>query len=255
MFRTVANLFLNTQLTPNHEIVASRLATPVRLSRRAALGLLGALGAGWSASCGGDTPTAPSNPLAPTGPPVGSACAATPSETRGPFPSTSDLVRSDIRDGRVGAELALTITVVSAGGNCAPMVGAAISIWHCDAAGSYSQYGTDRNESFLRGVQTTDAGGQVRFTTVYPGWYQGRAPHIHLEAFVDGRSLNVTQIAFPDEVSAAVHTSGVYAARGESPTRNAADSVFRDSVAQQTATLTGDPDRGYHATFQLGVAV
>ena len=152
-------------------------------------------------------------------------------------------------------ELGLTITVVNASDNCAPVVGATVSIWQCDAAGSYSQYGTESNESFLRGIQTTDADGQVRFITVYPGWYRGRATHIHVEAFVDGRSLHVSQIAFPEAVSAAVHTSGVYAARGESPTRNATDSVFRDSTSQQTATLTGDPNRGYQATFQFGVAV
>ncbi len=237
-------------------------AASARLNRRTALGLLGALGSGWAASCGDDTPavaTTPSPPPTPSTPatpqnPAGAACATTPSETRGPFPSIGDLVRSDIRDGRDGVELALTITVVDADDDCAPVPSATVSIWQCDASGDYSQYGTERNESYLRGIQTTDADGQARFTTIYPGWYQGRATHIHVEAFVDGRSASVSQIAFPDEISAAVHRSGVYAERGENPTRNATDSVFRDGVSQQTAILTGDPDRGYQAAFQLAVS-
>lgn len=236
--------------------------TSARVNRRTALGLLGALGAGWSASCGEDTPsvaTSPSPPPAPSAPPTpqtpdGAACATTPTETRGPFPSIGDLVRSDIRDGRGGTELALTITVVDAGDDCAPVPEATVSIWQCDAAGGYSQYGTETDEAYLRGVQTTDADGRARFTTVYPGWYPGRATHIHVEAFVDGRSVSVSQIAFPDEVSSAVHVSGVYAARGENPTRNTTDAIFRDGISQQTATLTGDPERGFEGTFQLAVA-
>ena len=236
------------------------LASPARVSRRTALGLLGTVGAGWSASCGEDSPTVPA-PVAPPSsptppqPPASAACAITPSETRGPFPSVGDLVRSDIRDGAAGVELALTISVVGAGEDCAPVPDATVSIWQCNAAGDYSQYGAERNESYLRGIQTTNAEGQALFTTVYPGWYPGRATHIHVETFLDGRSVSVSQIAFPEEVSAAVHGSGEYAARGANPTRNATDSIFRDGVSQQTITLTGDPERGFQGAFQLVVAL
>ena len=237
--------------------------SPTRLSRRRLMALLGVAGTGLSASCDDGpatlptTPSPPATPSTPAAPPAepGSQCAATPSETRGPFPSITDLVRTDIRDGRDGTELALTITVVEAGNDCAPVPGATVSIWQCDADGDYSQYGAERDESYLRGIQTTDADGQALFTTVYPGWYPGRATHIHVEAFVGGHSVSVSQIAFPDEVSAAVHTVGAYAARGENPTRNATDSLFRDGVSQQTATVTGDPDGSFQATFQLAVTL
>ncbi len=234
---------------------------PVPLSRRGLIGLLGAA-AGLSAGCDGDTtptPTTPATPSAPATPttstPTGSQCAITPEETGGPFPSIGDFVRSDVRGGSEGTELRLEITVVDASDNCAPVSGAAVSIWQCDAAGDYSQYGSARSETFLRGVQTTDAEGKVEFTTVYPGWYQGRATHIHVEVSLEGRTLKTSQIAFPDEVSAAVHATGVYAPHGRNPTTNASDGIFRDGVSLQLASLSGDPGAGYRGTFQLGVAL
>ena len=109
--------------------------------------------------------------------------------------------------------------------------------------------------TFLRGIQTTNAAGEVTFTTIYPGWYQGRATHIHAEVTVSGRSVKVTQIAFPETVNNTVHLTGVYASRGSNPMSNASDGIFADSLASELVTPTGSPSSGYAATFQIGVAI
>lgn len=155
----------------------SQNAIKTRWSRREALGLLSAAGAALTAACNGSTPTSPTNSATPT-PNAGGACAVTPSETIGPYPSLSDFIRSDIREGKAGLPVTLAISVVNVNNACAPVSGATVDIWQCDADGNYSQYGSERNLTNLRGIQTTDANGLVTFTTIYPGWYQGRATHI-----------------------------------------------------------------------------
>jgi protocatechuate 3,4-dioxygenase beta subunit len=218
----------------------------------------GSAAAALAAACG-ESPTAPSaveTPAAGTIPPSSNAaCAVTPSETIGPYPSRTDMFRSDVRENRAGTPLALTIKVVNVNGACAPVSGADVEIWQCDAAGDYSQYGSQTSATFLRGIQTTNGAGEAAFTTVYPGWYQGRATHIHVDVTVGGRSVKVTQIAFPDAVSDAVHTQGVYASRGTNPTRTQSDMIFADSLASELVTPTGSPSAGYSATFQVGVSV
>ena len=168
------------------------------------------------------------------------------------------MIRSDIREDRSGTPLALTLMVNNTNNACGPLAGATVDIWQCDAEGRYSQYsqgGFDgRASTFLRGMQTTDANGRVTFTTVYPGWYQGRATHIHVEVLVNGRSVKVTQIGFPESVNAEVYRSGVYAARGQNPTSNGGDMVFADSIAQETATISGSATGGYAANFTINVA-
>jgi protocatechuate 3,4-dioxygenase beta subunit len=239
-----------------------------KLSRRRALGMLGVTGAAFTlARCGG-SPTSPSTTAGAattamsgtgttigTGTTTGSACAVTPSETEGPFPSLTSLLRSDIREGRAGTPVNLTITVVNTNSGCGPVANASVDIWQCDAAGDYSEYGTQRAETYLRGTQVTNSSGTVNFTTIYPGWYQGRATHIHVEVTVNGRSVKVTQIAFPENITNAVYSSGVYASRGQNPTSNLRDMVFADTVASELATVTGDPATGYAASFIVGIAI
>jgi protocatechuate 3,4-dioxygenase beta subunit len=235
-----------------------------RLTRREALEALGAAGVAFTVGCSGDTPTSPTSTTSTTStgtpPPTAStACTVAPTETVGPYPSLGDYVRSDIRDGRPGLPLTLGITVVNAASACAPVANATVDIWQCDASGGYSEYaqgGFDgRGQTFLRGQQVTGADGRVSFTTIYPGWYQGRATHIHVEVTVNGRSVKVTQIAFPEDVTAAVYRTGVYAAKGQSTTSNARDNVFSDSVSEEMATLVGDTTSGHTAAFQVGVSV
>ena len=182
------------------------------------------------------------------------ACAVTPNETIGPYPSLVDLFRSDIREGKSGTQLDLAITVVNTTNSCTALTGVNVEIWQCDASGNYSQYGSERAQTYLRGIQTTDANGQVRFTTVYPGWYQGRATHIHVEVTRNGQSLKVTQIAFPDSVNAEVYGNGVYASRGNNPTTNTRDGIFADSINSELASVAGNPSSGYLATFTIGLA-
>lgn len=226
-----------------------------RIDRREAIATLGAAGAALAIGCGGDTPTSPSTTPTTTTGGTNAACAVTPTETAGPFPSLTDLIRSDIREDRQGARLTLTITVVNTNSGCSPVSGANVEIWQCDAAGGYSQYGSQTNATYLRGIQTTDANGQVTFTTIFPGWYQGRATHIHVEVTRNGTPVKVTQIAFPDTTNAAVYSTGVYAARGANPTSNAGDDIFRDSLSSELAAVSGDAASGLTATFQVAVAV
>lgn len=224
-------------------------------NRRRAIAVFGAAGAGLTLSCGGDTPTSPSGGGGAVGGGSTSACAVTPNETVGPFPSLADLMRSDIREGKPGVTLTLKITVVNTNSSCAPVANALVDVWQCDAAGSYSSYGTQTGQTYLRGLQTTDAAGEATFTTVYPGWYQGRATHIHVEILRGGSSVKVTQIAFPESITAAVYATSVYASRGANPTSNARDGVFSDSLDAEMATVTGDAGAGYTATFKIGVAI
>ena len=238
-----------------------------RIGRREALALIGATGAALAAGCASDLPTSPTEvsgaasttttttTTTTTGGGVasGAACAVTPTETVGPYPSLIDLFRSDIREDKSGTQLDLALTIVNTATSCAPLAGVNVEIWQCDATGNYSQYGSERARTYLRGIQTTDANGQVRFTTVYPGWYQGRATHIHVEVTRNGQSLKVTQIAFPDSINNEVHGSGVYASRGSNPTTNTRDMIFADSINSEMASVAGNPSSGYSATFTVGL--
>lgn len=230
--------------------------TTRKLGRREAIGAMGAAGAALALGCG-SSPTSPSTATAASTV-VGStnaACAVTPSETAGPFPSLTDLFRSDIREGKTGTLLNLTVKVVNTNAACAAVQGANVEIWHVDAAGNYSQYGTQAAQTFLRGIQTTNGSGEVTFTTIFPGWYQGRATHIHVEVTTGGVSRKVTQIAFPESVNNVVYGSGVYASRGSNPMSNISDSIFADSLASELVTPTGDPAGGYAANLQVAIAL
>lgn len=232
-----------------------------RVSRREALGMIGAASAALAA-CNGSSPTSPSttsttpSTTTTTTPATSAAaCVVTPSETAGPFPSITLPVRSDVREDRTGLPLTLAITVVNAGAGCAPVTNASVEIWHCDAAGNYSEYGNLTSSTWLRGIQPVDGSGVARFTTIYPGWYAGRATHIHIEVFVNNRSVKTSQIAFPEEINSAVYATGVYASKGQNPTKNTNDGIFADGVTSELATLTGSASSGYSATFQVGITL
>ena len=226
-----------------------------KVPRREAIAMLGAASAALAFGCG-DSPTSATGTTT-GGTTTGgttTACAVTPTETIGPYPSLTDLIRSDIREGEPGTPLTLTITLVNTNNSCSPISGANIEIWQCDSDGNYSQYGTSPSATFLRGIQTTDAKGQVTFTTVYPGWYQGRATHIHVEVVRNGASVKVTQIAFPESTNHAVYATGVYASRGPNPISNTRDNIFADSLDSELAMVSGDPASGLTATFRIGIA-
>ena len=188
-----------------------------------------------------------------------------PEETAGPYPdqlgmiNNSAFFRQDITEGKSGLPLTLTITVVNVKTSCGPVGGANVEIWQCDASGNYSEYSqpgyNGTGQTFLRGLQTTDSAGKVTFRTIYPGWYSGRATHIHVQIFI-GRSLaKTTQIAFPEDVSASVYRTSVYSSRGQNTTTNARDNVFSDGTDGELAALSGDAASGYTATLTIGVSV
>ena len=236
-----------------------------RLHRRELLATLGAgFGAALSA-CASSSPTAASTVTnSGTTGGTGSSCAITPSETEGPYPDKTGMLnnsaffRRDITEGRSGLPLTLTLTIVNANSSCSPVSNASVEIWQCDASGSYSEYsqpGYDgTGKTFLRGLQTSDANGQVTFTTIYPGWYAGRATHIHVDVFRGSSLVKTTQIAFPEEVTRAIYATGVYASKGQSPTTNNSDNVFSDGTQYEMAALSGDTTSGYTATLTIGIA-
>ena len=218
------------------------------------MAIMGAAGSAAAWGCSNDSVTSPSS-TSTTTTGTSAACAVTPTETVGPYPSRADIFRSDVREDRGGTPLTLNLKVANSNANCAPVANANVEIWHCDSAGDYSEYGTQTSATWLRGVQTTNANGDVTFTTVYPGWYQGRATHIHIEVTINGRSVKATQIAFPESVNATVYSQGVYARRGSNPMSNASDGIFADSLSSELVAPTGSPSSGYTASFQINVSV
>jgi len=197
------------------------------------------------------------------------SCALAPTETAGPFPTItpSSLVRSDIRLDRTGVALTINITVKNTSNSCAALSGAIVDIWHCDKDGYYSEYGGTGMQSvnyttvhFLRGRQTTDANGLVSFTSIFPGWYSGRATHIHVHVYnAAGTSLMITQIAFPEGSGSAVATVNASTANGYTKgmtgyTYNASDNVFSDDTSgAEIATVTGSVAAGYTLAHTINV--
>lgn len=175
-------------------------------------------------------------------------CLLTPETTEGPYYIDPRLVRADITEGRPGVPLALALQVVD--GDCRPVPGARVDVWHCDAAGDYSGFarqGSDRandtrGETFLRGTQETGTGGVARFATVWPGWYRGRTPHIHFKVFLDRRTMLTSQLFFPDGVSEQIYRAAApYEARAAAQdTTNANDGIARRAGPAAVARVSGD---------------
>jgi protocatechuate 3,4-dioxygenase beta subunit len=197
------------------------------------------------------------------------ACVVRPEQTEGPFFVEEALNRSDVRrdpsDGSVkeGAPLRLTFAVSRmAGGRCSPLPGAVVHVWQCDALGVYSDVQDarvdTRGRKFLRGYQTTDPSGLARFTTIYPGWYQGRTVHIHFKIRVPaaaGRALEFTsQLCFDDGLTDQVHTRPPYAQKGPRPVRNAQDFIFRTGGDRLMLSVVRDGE-GYAATFPIALVL
>ena len=182
-------------------------------------------------------------------------CAVSPKETKGPFPNRTpaEMVMANIKSDRAGIPMLISLAVLDKNNKCNPLAGAIVDVWHCDKDGNYSEYGNhpmqrkDFSQAhFLRGRQTTDTSGKVSFISIYPGWYSGRAPHIHLEIFdKQGKSLLITQIAFPENISDTVYASSMYASRGKADTPNLRDGIFADSLNEQMGTLTGNLKDGF----------
>jgi protocatechuate 3,4-dioxygenase beta subunit len=255
------------------------LAAMGALTRRDMLRNAARLGFGLSAlpliSCS-DSATAVADTTNPT---TNTSCARIPEETAGPFPgdgsnganvlNVNGVVRSDIRSSfgtlsgtAPGIPLTLALTIVSAS-TCAALANRAIYVWHCDRGGLYSLYSAGAtNQNYLRGVQQTDSAGRVSFTTIFPGCYAGRWPHIHFEIFPSltaatnvANKVATSQLAIPKDACDAVYATTGY----ESSIRNlagitlATDGIFSDGATRQIATMTGGVAAGYTATLTIAV--
>jgi protocatechuate 3,4-dioxygenase beta subunit len=177
------------------------------------------------------------------------------------------LVTTNIVSDRTGIAFTINITIKNTNASCAVLSGAIVDIWHCDKDGYYSEYGGTSMQSvnytavhFLRGRQTTNTNGVVAFTSIFPGWYSGRATHIHVHIYNSaGTSLLVTQIAFPEGSSSAVALVNASTANGYTKgltgyTNNASDNVFSDSVTNELATITGSVATGFVLEHTINVA-
>jgi protocatechuate 3,4-dioxygenase beta subunit len=226
------------------------------VSRRDMINLLGA--AGMTLVAGPSLAQSTRTPL---------SCIATPEQTEGPYFVDEGLLRSDIRSDpsddsiRQGTPLVLSLAVSAIGkGGCKPLAGAIVDIWHCDALGAYSDT-RDPNFStvgkkFLRGYQVTGHDGSVRFTTIYPGWYPGRAVHIHFKVRIDPKSARAheftSQLYFDDAVTDRAHVHAPYDDRGRRRVRNERDSLFRDGGDRLLLRLT-ESAHGYAGSFHVGL--
>lgn len=263
---------------PHEEVVDQGAAFDLRtlVTRRRMLSFVG-IGAGAALLAACAPAASGSSTSSSSAPSAGTSTAAAegeiPDETAGPYPGDgsngpdvleqSGVVRSDIRssiDGGTTAEgvpLTFSFTVLDTAGGDVPFAGVAVYAWHCDAQGRYSMYSEGvEDETFLRGVQVTDAAGTVTFTSIFPGCYQGRWPHIHFEVYPDldsitdsSNAIATSQLAFDQGMSEDVYAVAEY----EGSSSNLADvgSIANDNIfgddggALQLGTFTGNATSGY----------
>jgi protocatechuate 3,4-dioxygenase beta subunit len=227
------------------------------LTRRRLLAWLGGVGVvALIPGCADDegdkaaTTTAPTTTAATTTTETAVDCTLSPELTEGPFYLDLDLVRRDITEGRPGTALDLSVKVVD-GQSCEAIRDAAVDIWHCDAAGVYSGDQSDSG-TFLRGIQVTDGGGEAGFQTIFPGWYSGRAVHIHVKVHLGGTETYTGQLFFDEAVTEAVYEAEPYNARSGPDTPNEADGIFGQGGDQTVVSLSPAGD-GYRGAVTLGV--
>ncbi len=195
-------------------------------------------------------------------------CVVRPEMTEGPYFVDEKLNRSDVRtnssDGVAvdGAPFQLTFRVTQISDSaCVPLAGVAVDIWHCDAFGTYSD-AVDRSfnttgQDFLRGYQLTDANGHATFTTIYPGWYNGRAVHIHFKIRSDIENDSgyefISQLFFDESFTDTVYLQEPYAGTGVRTVLNSQDGIYNNGGSELLLTVTGDAQSGYAATFDIGL--
>ena len=175
--------------------------------------------------------------------------------TEGPYYLDLDLVRRNITGGRTGIPLTLRFAVVNAS-TCKVIRNANVEIWHADASGAYS--GVSGNSgNWLRGIQRTNSKGQARFETIFPGWYPGRTPHIHMKVFVAGNEIHTGQVFFPTNVMKAIYGRGSYTARGTVGSANSSDGIYRQAGDRAVLGMKAKGDSasaGYTGSLTIGVA-
>lgn len=243
------------------------------LTRREALAMLGVTGVALLTGCRGSNARVPADTAAGSSMSTiaaagSSVCVVRPELTEGPYFVDEMLNRSDIRGDpsdrsvKPGVPLQLTFNVSTlAAAACTPLANALVDIWHCDHLGVYSDVRDPGfntvGKKFLRGYQLTDAGGVASFTTVYPGWYQGRAVHIHFKirsapSATPGFEFT-SQLFFDDALADRVHARQPYAAKGQRTILNSRDGIFRRGGSQLLLSLTETNGGGYAGTFDVAL--
>ena len=185
-----------------------------------------------------------------------SGCVLQREVTEGPYYLDLNLVRRDITGDRKGTPLTLRFVVADAA-TCKPIPGAKVEIWHADASGTYSGVAGQRG-NYLRGIQVADRAGRVRFDSIFPGWYRGRTPHIHMKVFVSGNEVHTGQVFFREGVQRAVYHQGAYASRGLADTTNTSDNIYRSAGARALMSLKRKgslTSSGYTGRLTIGVQV
>ena len=236
-------------------------------SRREVVIFIGSLAAGLF-GCGSGSTSSPTSPTSPTPAPASSSspaatgCVVRPALIEGPYFVDERLNRSDIRtdpvDGstRPGVPLRLTFRVTrSSGGTCSMLAGVFVDIWHCDALGTYSDVQGASGRKFLRGYQVTDASGAAQFTTIFSGWYSGRAIHLHFKirtSLAGGGYEFTSQLFFDESVTAAVLAQSPYRTKGQPDISNARDGIYQGGGSQLLVTPVGEGS-GYGVTFDLAL--
>jgi protocatechuate 3,4-dioxygenase beta subunit len=182
-------------------------------------------------------------------------CVLTPELTEGPYYVSGERLRRDITEGKPGTPLLLNLKVINAS-TCKVVKNATVEIWHCDAGGAYSgDVASNPGTNFLRGGQKTNANGIAQIKTIYPGFYHGRAVHIHVKVHVKGNVVHTGQLFFPAATSAAVYARAPYSSHGTTPdTSNAQDSIYRNGGRKGLLTLKRSGS-GYVGTISMGVHV
>ena len=191
-----------------------------------------------------------------------SGCVLIPSETEGPFPldltENSTYFRQDVRESKTGVALTLKMKILGLT-NCEPMQNVRVNIWACDKDGLYSGYSQTNNPgqaglTYLRGWQMTDANGEAEFTTIFPGWYNGRICHIHFQVYVSSVYRAVSQLTFPIDTKNTLYSenSTLYT-KGSDPMTFATDNIFSDGYDYQVATLTKNTDGSYSSYLEVTI--
>lgn len=190
-------------------------------------------------------------------------CVLFPQAVEGPYYFDPHLVRADITEGKPGVRVELVLDLIELG-SCAALANARIDVWHADAGGVYSGYahqgdGRDvstKGATYLRGTQMTNAQGRAKFSTVYPGWYPGRTPHIHIKAFLNDTEMLTGQVYFPDALSARIYREREpYNRRPTPDTTNEQDFIFKTGEREGGGTVLAVAEAADVVTASLVIAV
>lgn len=279
---------LETDLNTLMQTAASRRQMLRWLSAGGAVTLLGCGGGSDASKASTSTTTATSTgtTTSTTTGSSGASCSIIPEETAGPYPgdgsnsnaggianalALSGIVRSDIRSSIAGASgvaagvpLTIKLQLLNTQNGCASLAGYAIYLWHCDRDGNYSMYSSGVTaENYLRGVQETDSNGNVSFTTIFPGCYAGRIPHVHFEVYPSlarissaNNKVKTSQFTFPmASLNEAYQATGYSTSvRNLAQITYATDNVFSDGTSLQMVSVTGNASMGYVVTLTVGIS-